>query len=299
MRRIYRRAAGKTVKALPVKKYDGGSSDHGEGYITQAVLSMDSIPETVREGKGYMHGSSLIGICPRKVVLANIDPSTNVQKAMSGMRIMWALGRAAEHHVRTQFILAKNFKGIIGHWKCNCGESMTTGLFDSGRKCHICRSKHTHYNEMPLMDHANRVVGNPDMLYFRPDNQKVRVVEIKSIRKVGFDTLETAEPNHIMQAAIYRRLAMVNDFDVDDTVTIFYVCKDFSPKVYNEYHVKITDSITKQVDLMFADAKKVTEFLTARENGGKPELPEKLKVCSSISSTTAKNCPRCTLCFSM
>ena len=274
---------------------------HSDSYVTERVLEMDAVPEVTRVGKQYTHVSALIGVCPRRHIISHIHGLERVKAVSPSMRLVWALGRAAEHHVRTQFIEAVNKFGVIGIWACKCGYLKSTGLYSEVvAECPRCRSKNSTYKESPLFDHEARITGSPDMMYMRPDNQKIRVVECKSINKAEFEKLKAPKKDHIHQAMAYNELLRINGLSQDDSVTIIYVCKDFQFKSpYHEFHVERSEEHEKVISLMWQNANLIAKAIRDKAEDKEVVVPDRLVSCSSTSSTTAKSCDCVGACFAM
>lgn len=272
---------------------------HGENFVTSKVWSMDAKPETIRGGAGYIHGSSLIGLCPRRQCLTTLAGAAGVKVPRSADRLVWAIGRAVEAHIRTQFITAMDRVGVVGVWSCKCGKTKTEGIFVRRSKCEVCRGSLLKYGELSLLDHDARIAGNPDLMYLRPDTLKLRTVEIKSINKKEFDALTAPKADHVTQSMIYRRLAARNEMDVDNSTTIIYGCKDYSFRgsPYREFYVPVLPQHEAQLDRMWADAGAVKAFLKGMEEEGTATLPPRLALCTSALTTTAKGCDQCGACF--
>jgi hypothetical protein len=274
---------------------------HGENFLIDKVRSMDRKPEATRGGRSYIHGSSLIGICARRYALTILAGGAGSTSPREADRIMWAIGRAVEAHIRGQFVSAVKRKGVIGKWKCKCGNLKREGDFSNKSKCSACGQSPLHYHELELFDHDSRIVGNPDVMYLRPDNHKLRIVEIKSKKKELFEELTKPEPNHILQAAIYRRLAALNGMEVDDGVSIIYGCKDYpkwTVRPYKEYHIASTPEREAELDSMWERAQGVKSFLADHgDQGAAAELPDRIPACTSSTATPAKGCDQCQACF--
>lgn len=286
--------------AAPSEVPQGDANPHAEDYFFKTIMSRDSSPEEVRSGSEYIHVSTLIDYCARREALAFTNKMMGVGKrtrrAMAGERIVWAMGRAVEAHVRTQFIEGTQRKGIIGAWSCKCGQQTNTGYF---RKtlCQRCGNEANIYGEKTLRDDELKIAGNPDLLYDMP-NGNVRVVEIKSMNVTQFKELTSPLPFHVLQAACYQRLLEVNGHTPDPELTIFYACKDFQPKPYKEYHVLVDDALTARIDDLFELARVRAEWIELKKAGGQVSIPERLAACSSASTTRAKGCSECIGCFS-
>lgn len=297
VKRLERQARSNPPEENPLPEQE----DHGDNFLIDKVRSMDRKPEAIRGGRGYIHGTSLIGFCPRRQALTILAGDAGRSQPREADRIMWAIGRAVEHHIRTQFVAALKRKGIIGEWRCKCGQLKRQGEFSGRDNCTKCEQPATHYHELPLFDHESRVVGNADLFYLRPDTHRLRVVEIKSKKKELFEALTEPEPNHILQASIYRRLADINGMDPDDGVSIVYGCKDYPHwklRPYKEFHIDPCPAREEQLDDMWSRANEVKDFLVAHGDlGAAAPLPERLSACTSSTAPTAKGCDQCQACF--
>lgn len=273
-----------------------------ENFLISGVGAMDRKPEEVRTGRRLVHISSLIDYCARREALAltaNLQgASSKLRDVFSGERIIWALGRAAESHVRKQFIASRNGRGILGKWSCVCGATHATQIGTPRRECPQCSKPLSEYNEVSLVDEAYGIVGNPDLIFVRPDNQKRRVVEIKSMNAAEFKELSAPVAIHVLQASAYARLLNANDQDADSTVTIFYVCKDFNVRPYKSFSVPITQEINNRLDYLWSLAAERQSVVDAVDSGASAELPPRLPSCVSPTSTRAKGCSECVGCFS-
>jgi hypothetical protein len=273
---------------------------HPLNFVTSLVYRMDTTPEKRRIGKQYIHVSSLLGSCPRFHLLAFLSQREIVKKVQPSMRLVWKIGRACEAHVREQFIEAVDKKGVIGSWRCKCGHTKTEGLF-SRVVCSKCESVADDYHEAALMDHKYRIVGSPDLLYLRPDNDKVRVVEFKSMNKKDFELLEAPLADHVHQAMSYARLLRDSGVDTDDEVSIIYICKDFQFSTpYREFHVPSSEENRIAIGSMWRKATEIAKGITKSATMPLTEvpLPARLSSCKTLESKTAKSCELCTLCFS-
>ena len=267
---------------------------HGDNYISDKVISMDTQHEETRGGSGLIHGSSLIGMCPRRQVLTIRAGKAPDRAVKTADRLVWAIGRAVEEHIRNQFIEAVDRKGVIASWRCKCGKSKVEGFYDRAVKCDVCKSHVDRFTELTLFDFPGNVVGNADMMYVRPDKPVVRTVEIKSMNKKDYDALTEPVSDHVTQAFINRRLAKINGLEVDDQVTLIYGCKDyaFSGRLYREFYISTSDFYEKQMDTFWERAKLVK---SAEEDTS--ILPERIAACPNKTSPFAKKCDCCEACF--
>ena len=274
-------------------------SDEAEGSVFyRTVMAMDSSLEEARHGE-TIHASSLPGMCVRRHVLSNLHGSPSSRTVYAGERIVWALGRAAEAHVRSQYISATKGKGVFGIWSCRCGATRHRGEYDEAVICTVCKYSAMLYGEFTLTDATRNVMGNPDLVHRLP-NGLLRVIEIKSIKKDSFEELSGPTEDHKVQAAMYRRLLM-HEFPerVDKKVAVFYVCKDFSFRPYKEYlfDVDADDTVSSTVDRLLSKAAHASKALTDARSG--LGLPGRIAACPNTKSTIAKACPVCSLCFAV
>lgn len=279
----------------PYSRPVASEDEHDSNYFIGKVLGADSMPDVMRGGSDYIHLSSLIGMCERREILKGIS-GESTRQVMPAMRIIWALGRAAENHVRTSFISSVGKERVLAAWVCKCGGLSGEGEFVD-EICPKCMSPADRFREMPLWDHNYMIVGNPDLIYIRPDNMKKRVVEIKSIAAKEFDLLEQAKPDHIIQAASYQRMASLV-YDTDDEISVVYVAKDFRARPYKEFHVRPSGMILDVIDSMWDKAGRIRDWKAAAKDAeSRPPLPDRLDTCNEPTTSTAKNCDQCVGCF--
>lgn len=248
----------------------------------------------------YLHVSAYVnGFCPRQAVLQQRFNTSTTDVVTGGHRVVWAIGRAIEKHIRDSYIKHTGGKDVYGKWSCNCGRVKYEG-FKSNQvgRCVACRSYADNYGEVDLISHEVGLAGHPDFI-FRLSNGKLVIVEIKSIKvdtkhnNIGFKDLKEPLANHVLQAAAYRRLFKEAGFDVYDKILIVYAAKDFvygSP--YKSYPVDVTKGHWEgSLDRMWQEA---LTLKTAFESGSTPS-----RVCPSCDSPIAKKCSISTTCFAM
>jgi hypothetical protein len=261
-----------------------------EGVIKSLVERVDATPEPSRISEGYLHVSSLLNFCPRKWRLVTLDKVNLTNSPSSADRLVWAIGRAVEAHIRGAFIRAVEHHGVIGHWRCPCGETVHEGKHPQ-KLCNCCKHPTNIYGEATVFDHDLRISGNPDLLWETENG--LLVVEIKSMNKRQFDELDRPVENHVFQAACYHYLLKKNGKQMHDSVAVVYGCKDysFSGSPYKEFHVlaesryPIIEGVLDQVRL-----------LRKAEMDG--ELPDRLAACPNCHSPIAKKCELVYNCFS-
>lgn len=279
------------------------------GMLSETLRVVDAeltSPRTV----GWVHVSDLLDFCARKFALVERH-SIDLTKSASGpMRVVWAMGRAAETHIRNQLIRAFNYQNVIGEWSCGCGSMINVGFCNNIKTCHRCGTKAVNYGEFSLKDESLMLVGHPDLLLWV--DGEVLPVEIKSVKanpppssrghdESCFKSLQAAPldqplPDHAFQLTAYAKLLRArNTLPISDKGIVLYVSKDFGfTTPYLEKHISTSEGITSRlVDDAFY---RVGELRQQQKSNA---LPERLRACSSSSSTKAKNCVACTSCFSV
>lgn len=275
-------------------------------FLTDLVRTADGSTEMRRHRTESLHVSSLVGgdaVCPRARALAVLH-NLNVPNPVGGPeRVMWALGRAAEHHVRTSIIAQVNRENVIGHWACRCETHYHCGYFPQGVRCERCDSALDTYTEVTLTDLEANITGNMD--FGIDTSEGILAVECKSKAIRLFEALTQPEANHVLQAMSYRRM-LINegaDWDVADRVpgravapcvALIYVAKDFNPRIstYKEFHVYSSPQWEQALDQMWENARLIGRAL---EGDG---LPARLSACSAPTDVMPRNCYACASCFS-
>lgn len=271
------------------------------GFVTGVVTMQDNQPEESRvtQATDYLHLSSLIGACARMHVLAHRYDVTIHNRVTGAHRVMWAMGRAVETHIRSAFVKGMDWRGVYGRWRCACGKRRVDGFLPAGgpsaQRCVVCGSGTEVYEEMTWKDEGARIVGNPDLTF--QTSEGLTVVEIKSLNGDEFETLTAPKPDHVLQALGYRRLIAGNGVAVAPRAAIVYANKKFQFRgsVYKEFHVSETQATANALDLMWGTA---LAIWTGKQSGT-AVTPVRLPACSSMGTPTAKRCPTCTYCFSI
>jgi hypothetical protein len=278
--RLHRRSRGDDSSPMP---------SFGHNFLTGLIQQGDDQADPSRVAEGYVHLSSLLNFCPRmfRLMAKVTEPLMTYPK--SADRVMWAIGRALEHHVRTQVISSVTTRNVYGRWVCKCGETELEGR-GTLAVCNVCKTPVNGFREIPVFDHGLRISGSPDLILVH--GSKFRVVEIKSMNKTAFEALTAPVANHIFQVNGYVRMLEAAGHEVHDKAIIIYVMKDYAWKSpYKEFHVEkgalssVLDSAFEQVRLF-------------RQSESKGSMPPKLSACSSPDSTVAKKCPLMVRCWS-
>lgn len=276
-----------------------------DNYMIGLVEGEDKTPERERIGvDGYTHVSSLMGICTRQHVIAALYGVKLLRPVTGADRVVWALGRAAEKHWRTQFISARRRRGIWGVWKCLCGAAEHHGLHKTGIVCTRCQTQADHFHEPTLRDHANHVTGHPDLPFFF--GKFMVVNEIKSMEGEAFNDLKEPKGDHVHQALMYRRMVRLqyqNLFPVHKQVIVTYISKKYNRerrrgstetwRPYKEFKIDgSTPEREAQVDASLADAAEIKAGRASRN------LPPRT-ACANSTCSRAKDCPVAHLCFGL
>ena len=270
---------------------------YGPGYMSRVLDTMDKRPEPAREYDGYLHVSQLIGMCARqKILTVTDDRPPDPGSVTGGHRVMWAVGRAVERHVRDSFIQARDYRGVLGRWHCPCDHTQYEGLYrHDAAPCPQCRRFPQGYRELVLRCDAAHIKGSPDLpFYAEGESGDIAVSEIKSMNPKDFDALEAPLADHVFQAACYRRLLVNMGRLVTPTITCLYVTKLFkwgSP--YKEYEVDVTTAQWQGVlDTAWEAARAVAQGV---ETAGRVLPPRTM--CSAPTDPLAKACPCLVTCF--
>ena len=254
----------------------------GPTSLTDLIRIQDRIPEEKRVGGNYSHVSALVGdFCARREVLARRHNVSLSETASGSMRVVWALGRAAESHVRKQ--LAAMMQGnMYGEWECRCGHTREQGFY-APVVCPRCSTTPENYVELKCVDDEAMVTGSPDLIWFH--DGEFHIVEVKSIKSDDFKALLAPKVIHVHQAICYVRLFRAMGHQVSNQVRVIYVSKDAVATVpYKEF--------TGEYDHAF------TEMLWEDARAAKGEvLPPRLPVCSNAMTPTARGCGLCVNCF--
>jgi len=285
---------GRRPRLSPQKEETTIESNASDDAFVAIIKRQDSIPDVSRVGGDRIHASSLLDrdFCPRKEWLMRTSEQTCSNYAGGAMRLVWALGRAAEHHARQQ-LLKELRHAAIGSWFCRCGRTTQTGKFDSDATCPYCETHLDNYGEAVL--EVGSVIGSPDFLVEDEDGRIV-VLEFKSIKADHFKALTGPHCEHALQANTYVYMLHRMGLPVNPTARVIYLAKDYmvGESVYKEYPLPIPfnfDAPPGAIRLGFEDAE-----LAMGE-----EMPDQIQVCSTggPTCTKAKNCPCVARCFAL
>lgn len=254
-----------------------------------------------------IHASELTkpnGLCPRLYALADVTNAKPKDEWLSTSQAMtFQIGRDQEKNIVQWF---GDMEKAICHWKCvSCGTVHEFQL--RPHACKECGTKRFDHKEVRFESAVTGASCGVDML-LALDGKKLTAVEIKTIDKDEFKSLQAPLAEHRWRTQLYLRIIDESDHPSSKTVNtetamVLYVskggfgCSDpelkkwglpeqFSP--FKEYEIKRDDAAT---DPLAARAKVVKDF-----RDGKVGMP--CGLCTHAMSERAKNCVVKGPCFS-
>ncbi len=269
------------------------------GVLSRLVALEDSRAEAVRHGSDRIHGSALAGEwCSRRhAIYARHGDSLHMDSSpRAADKIMWAIGRAVEHHIRTQLIAILGRERCLGRWSCLCGTTKHTG-FGIHTICRQCRSP-LFYGEYTVSPASTVVDGNPDLTYLT--GSVLTVTEIKSKKLALFEALGAPEGTHVSQASIYSSLLRSEvppGLTVNEKVHIVYGAKDYPRPGVMPYKDFLVPGANTWADNQIAGA--TTDLRPILAGNTNAPLPPRLPACQHSGCPRAKNCGAVGLCFSL
>lgn len=282
--------------------------------ILKQLYFEDRKAEPSRHGGELIHASHLVHNhkCARMLYLANYMSDAGVsfdESPFGAMKLVWALGRAAEKHARRQLLKSPSIRArAYGMWKCKCEVTEARGHFPAtASRCTRCGTHPHNYHEITLGDEDSGTMGNPDMIV--QQGRRYTVVEIKSIKKAsstqhqGFDTIEHPMPKHVEQGANYVDLGERNGLYMHRAPMTLYVLKDYDPKKWYKALLP-TPELLEAVNADVADARAAGRaYRTARKaveldpTTRDENLPPKIAMCAAKPDKCKKSCPVWAECY--
>jgi hypothetical protein len=256
--------------------------------VIDLLRNADTMPEDSRVGSDKIHVSSLMNhFCPRREWLKRNVGYVAPKSASAATRLVWALGRAAESHVRSQ-LLSSMLGNAFGIWSCTrCDARESEARLHEFKRCE-CGGTFDRYGETVVEDEELGLIGSVDFVWVHRDF--FNVVEIKSMNAREFDLLKKAKADHMNQVEMYRWLLHRSGKKVF-RAEVVVVAKDFvkgSP--YQKFESKIVATARPQIFKVVKD-----DVALAR---GK-EKPKRLAACHDASTSVARACEACSACFSV
>lgn len=264
-------------------------------WLHAKIETQDRTAQHDRRGKeGFLHVSGLIDFCPRQHAILRRDVEHRpplVTSVDSGMRLIWAIGRAVEAHIRAQLI-EDDRASVYGVWTCACEDTTHTGHFPDNRVCHSCRKRLTTYREVTLLDHEARVTGNPDLILHVHD--AFLPVEIKSMNRKEWDLISTPRGDHLFQNGWYARMMLRNGWRVHRKAFVVYACKDYLGQGKSPYKVFEIDTQAPALAALIDESRRVA---MAAHAGAVPDAELPPRPCANPQARMAKKCACVAPCF--
>ncbi len=267
-------------------------------FVKDMIDRVDAVPERSRLGRGgAIHVSSLVDLCPRQYYLAHEHGTEDYvdhlgRRLTGGLLVTFAIGRAIDTFIKERVVRATRRQGMYGMWVCPCRHTRRLGMYVP-TQCQRCDRAVDIYNEPILRNEEYRIIGRPDITLVDTNNHYLPV-EVKSMARDRWDSLEEPLADHVLQALLYRWMYEQEGRRVHDHVVLLYVTKDFrygSP--YKEFHIHHMDPRAMAgVSLALHLAAQIRD---ARAAGVAPERT----LCDNATCARARNCPVQALCFNM
>jgi hypothetical protein len=270
-------------------------NDDGEpdNLITDIITRVDRDPEVMREQTGTLHVTAVINDCPRMIQLARSSPVTLYTPAPTGgHRVMWLLGRAVEHHIRSTYITAVQGVGVRGRWLCRCGHTEIEQVGWPDAICPRCEQPPRTYGEITLRDPVSGLSGRPDLITVTedPGGEEDTIIEIKSMNGPDFDELDTPHGSHLEQATLYRRLNILTGRRTRRNVRVIYCTKVFVfGNPYKERSVDVGEGTVWDEG--------ASMYLETANAINRPELLPRHIGCTDPHRPKPRACPTCVDCF--
>lgn len=285
-----RRAPG-LRRRVRVSELPTASTEVPDGQFAEALAAEAARSEVGVRDHSYVHVSELVSnFCGRRTLLMD---RYGIEHHVSrpGAQVTFALGRAIERHVRELLINHYGVQRFVGRWECLCGD---VELEESGEPdaddCPRCGEAPHFYRELTLHLPAQRVLGNPDMIFVCDDGYYLPI-EIKSMARNSWRELQRPVVEHQLQVLMYRRMLEGLGHPTRDYGVVIYVCKDHVGEFNRPYKEFRAEQATwgGHVEDMLRRAQETRE---ARDRG---ELVP--RICENDRCTMARSCPAAHLCF--
>ena len=275
-------------------------------HLASIVTAYDRKPEKVRIGGKWIHVSYLVGgDCLRALQLGYRLNVSAQKKPSAADRLVWAIGKAVEKHIRDTVIEAVGHDKVFGIWECGCKGLQIRGL-GSTKTCKKCGNQAIHYSEYHITDESLLLSGSPDLLVMvggTKDDPILMAVEIKTIKVVpkggvktqaaDFHSLEAPSRTHALQVLCYHGLMTRNGFRMSDECVVLYAAKDYV--TCNPYKPFTVDANAPHnsfaVDALFNLAQRYAEL------DDTADLLPRCSACVDSNCSKAKSCPVGAHCF--
>lgn len=261
---------------------------------------------------GTIHASEVLkeGFCPREWAFLDMGLAKKRDEFIgTAMAITFAHGRDMEYRLRNEWLR----KSMVGLWECGVclSEHPVWGKQPFGA-CSKCGYSHQwRYKETRLESKVSGVSGGIDG-FVDVGEKKARILEIKSIDKDQFKSLQAPLADHKLRTSLYLRLAheaLLVEAERINTAraTILYVSKSFGFKDDTLKEAGIADSpfspfkefVVERDDSLTDNPLRLAKVLTTWRN-----LPSEERynmpcgVCSSGLIKRAQQCSAVSPCWS-
>lgn len=263
-------------------------------FVTDILKAAPGTVDLARDDR-KLHVSTLLLGCPRKATICALYGMPPPPKVLNHpLGLTFAFGNAMHAHVQRALSEQVPHR-IYGRWRCVCGAlnrgPCTLADIPEGLTCRKCETKPNVYSELSLVDENRWIVGNPDILLLCQDG-KLQITELKSLSDRTWDDLDTAQPDHILQALFYHKLAVEARYPVTTHVSVLYAVKGRGLRwPYKEFLYPVAPMLSR-IDPFLATAEAHKKALT--ENGPLPG-----RICSAPDCAVAKSCHVGSLCFAL
>lgn len=284
-------------------KYAFAHADDFDKIVNKIIKK---VPHEVADT--HFHPSSFGHWCRRREVLRLLKQHLKVavprSKPAPGLQRIFAIGNAVHDHFRDTV-----FSELLrGSWVCRrCGQT-TEKDAPCPKKCSTCGNTRYHslwhafsYKEESLVYPEAQLSGSYDGLIEYRD--RLRVLELKSIREDLFKTLQAPYTGHVVQAHAYGIMLRATGRDIKSALIVYVNKSSGATKAFLVgFMPEVSDWLLKEIAAARDLAKEnYTAVRTVTDIGILAQGPEftarAAVVCTSPTTSRAKSCASCSECF--
>jgi hypothetical protein len=197
---------------------------------------------------------------------------------------------------------------VWGKWSCRCEalmheEPCTFSEIDRDEECPHCHTRVDRYHEVSMFDEELWIVGNPDLILYYASVDAYLITELKSISPDQFKELTRPKAEHVLQVVFYWFLMHRLGYRLVDTVSIYYASKGWMFGSPTKEFTIDPRAMVHRLESMVEEAKEhKASILSIQAKQSNPRLIATLPArtfCASPTSTHAKKCSDCSICFEM
>lgn len=247
----------------------------------------------------YTHLSDLMGKCHRMLAITKrYDVFPSPTRIFDQNILMFAMGNMLHDEARRRFA-AQNPEQFYGFWRCLCHHTCVEGTRDytNSIHCEQCAGRLDEYVELRVIYHDLMVGHSIDALFMLASGA-LRPVEIKSCTKEAFESYKASKSpaaDHLVQVMSYWRALRTAGYNVDDKVSVFYVCKEY---ISDGQALEIVVPVTDRTALFHTKELYESMELINEIDFNKP-LPPRQTRCADCFTSDAKYCQVTGLCFAL